>query len=354
MNRKSNLHRSAFDADHPGRLLNHGPALRAGKPGQGSFDRGRSRYRVPQQFYRRFAEFMCEHGFDTLTLDYRGIKACRPSHAEGFRMDYLDWARQDLAAAVELMADECGLCTWLGILTAAMLSGLPAEPSQGVQALYTFATGAGWHGWMPVAERVRVIVMWNIVGPLLTRWKGYLAWSKLGMGEDLPLDLFRQWRHWCRFPHYFFDDPAMAHLTVQFDAVRSPICRRHPVDDLWAPPASQGDAFMAGYRQAPVQTTITLRPADFGLRTIGHMGYFKAQAHPLWQQVLDWLESTRPRFRRRLGPRQEGQPGGWSDHQGTRGGKSEQTAHGLCGVATDHSCGGRGLRPALGRYRVHP
>ena len=36
--------------------------------------------------------------------------------------------------------------------------------------------------------------MWRVIGPLMTRYKGYLAWSKLGMGEDLPLGVYRQWK----------------------------------------------------------------------------------------------------------------------------------------------------------------
>lgn len=244
---------------------------------------------VLQQFYRRFAEFMCEHGMDTLTLDYRGVGLSAPRSLKGFRMDYLDWARQDLAAAVDMMANGPVPLYMVGHSYGGHAFGLLPNHHK-VQAMYTFATGAGWHGWMPKAEQVRVLLLWYIVGPLITRWKGYLAWSMLGMGEDLPLNLFRQWRRWCRYPHYFFDDPAMADLKTRFDAVRTPIVAANSVDDAWAPPASR-DAFMVGYRQAPV-TTLTLRPDDFGLPAIGHMGYFKSMALPLWQQVLDWLYSV--------------------------------------------------------------
>src|SRR5262245_22578014 len=60
---------------------------------------------VPQGFYKRFAEFASARGFETLTFDYRGIGLSRPPSLKGFRMDLLDWARLDLAAAVEAMAD---------------------------------------------------------------------------------------------------------------------------------------------------------------------------------------------------------------------------------------------------------
>jgi predicted alpha/beta hydrolase len=65
-----------------------------------------------------------------------------------------------------------------------------------VAKFYTFGTGAGWHGWMPPSEQLKVHIMWKILGPLLVKWKGYLAWSKLGMGEDLPLGVFREWKNW--------------------------------------------------------------------------------------------------------------------------------------------------------------
>jgi predicted alpha/beta hydrolase len=72
---------------------------------------------------------------------------------------------------------------------------LPNHPQ--VQRLVTFATGAGWHGWMPPLERLRVHALWRVIGPLLVHTRGYLAWSALGLGEDLPRDVFYQWRRWC-------------------------------------------------------------------------------------------------------------------------------------------------------------
>jgi predicted alpha/beta hydrolase len=62
------------------------------------------------------------------------------------------------------------------------------------------------------------------------------------------------------------------------------------IDDLWAMPRSR-DAFMSGYPEGTWQG-IDINPADFGLKSIGHMGYFRRQALPLWRNVLDWLEEA--------------------------------------------------------------
>ncbi|MGV2480066.1 UNVERIFIED_CONTAM: alpha/beta fold hydrolase, partial [Salmonella enterica subsp. enterica serovar Weltevreden] len=127
-------------------------------------------------------------------------------------VDYLDWGRQDLAAGVEALRQPGRPLYLVGHSYGGHALGLLPN-HHAVHACWTFATGAGWHGWMPPLERLRVQLMWKVVGPLWTRRAGYLPWSRLGMGEDLPLGVYQQWRHWCSFPRYFFDDPAMPHMA---------------------------------------------------------------------------------------------------------------------------------------------
>ena len=242
---------------------------------------------VPQRFYRRFAEHAAARGYETLTLDYRGIGLSRPATLKGYRMRYLDWARLDLTAAVEAMAaDDHVPLFMLGHSFGGHAFGLLPNHAR-VAAFYTFATGAGWHGWMSPAERWRVLAMWRVIGPVLTRWKGYLPWSLVGMGEDLPLGVYRDWRRWCRYPRYFFDDPEQAHLAAEFAAVRTPIVAANALDDAWAPPPSR-DAFMAAYTGTSWQH-VDIDPRAEGLGAIGHMGYFRAEAKPLWDRALAWF-----------------------------------------------------------------
>lgn len=245
---------------------------------------------VPQGFYRRFAEHARSKGFTVLTLDYRGIGLSRPASLKGFKMNYLDWARLDLAAAVDAMwSDEVPLFMVGHSFGGHAFGLLPNH--QRVAGFYTFATGAGWHGWMPWLESLRVRLMWKVVLPPLTRWRGYSPWAMLGLGEDLPAGVFWQWRHWCRFPRYFFDDPRMAGIAEQFAQVRTPIVAANALDDLWALPRSR-DAFVQAYCNAPL-TRVDLDPAR-GLGRIGHMGYFRPTAQPLWDQVLDWFTTVTP------------------------------------------------------------
>ncbi|MNT92275.1 hypothetical protein D3C72_2335300 [compost metagenome] len=58
------------------------------------------------------------------------------------------------------------------------------------------------------------------------------------------------------------------------------------VDDPWAPPVSR-DAFIKGYRNAPWRVR-DLHP-ETKKQPIGHMGYFRPSAAPIWNELLEWL-----------------------------------------------------------------
>lgn len=243
---------------------------------------------VPQRFYRRFAEFATTCGFETMTVDYRGVGLSAPPTLRGFTMDYGDWGRLDLAAAVETMRGSGRPLYVIGHSYGGHAFGfLPNH--EHVNAFYTFGTGAGWHGWMPRRERLRVLALWHVIGPVATTWHGYAPLRRYGLGEDLPLDFYRQWRQWCRFPNFFFGDPSMHHVAQGFARVRTRMMAANATDDRWSPPASR-DAFISGYRNAP-RETLDIDPAGVGLPAIGHMGYFRAGAVPLWDSALTWLDA---------------------------------------------------------------
>ncbi|MGV3709305.1 MAG: alpha/beta fold hydrolase [Gemmatimonas sp.] len=250
---------------------------------------------VPQRFYCRFAEFARQQGYEVMTFDYRGIARSAPQTLRGFSMDIRDWGKLDLSVVIDINADEAERRGVPLFVVAHSFGGqaFGMVPNHDrVQAVFTYGTGAGWHGWMPWAEQLRVLALWNFVGPLLTGWSRYLSWSKLGMGEDLPLSVFRQWRRWCRNPHYFFDDPDIGvEMRELFARVRTPMLAMAATDDRWSPPKSR-NAFLTGYCNAAV-ATIDVNPALSELAALGHMGYFRSGAAKMWPRVLEWFESKR-------------------------------------------------------------
>ncbi len=241
---------------------------------------------VPRGFYKRFAQFAQGLGINVITTDYRGIGGSAPKTLRGFAPDYADWARQDLAAAVAY-ASSRGDTFLVGHSFAGHAIGLLPQPEL-LKAAYVCAAGAGWHGWMPALARPKVWLMWHLLGPLSIQVLGYVAGRRMGIGEDLPSSVFRQWKRWSSFPHYFFDDPTANAVVRGFADVRLPIAAANTLDDDWALPASR-DAFFKGYPNAKIDR-IDITPAQLGVKVIGHMGYYRAHVGAaLWPMIMDWL-----------------------------------------------------------------
>lgn len=245
---------------------------------------------TPQGFYRRFAQHAAARGFETYTLDYRGVGGSRPPSLKDFDASLLDWARLDLAALFDAIPDDGVPLFLVGHSFGGHAFGLLPNP-QRVTRTYFFGVGAGWHGWMPRSERWRVLLLWHVLAPPLVLLRGYAPFSKVGLGVDLPVGVYRDWKRWCSFPRYFFDDPEQPGLAAEFARITTPIVAANALDDRWAPPASR-DAFIQGYVNAPVER-VDLRTPE-GARPLGHVGYFREDASSLWDAPLDWFSQACP------------------------------------------------------------
>lgn len=240
---------------------------------------------VPQLFYRRFAVHAAQAGFSVLSFDYRGIGGSAPASLKGFNASYLDWGRLDLSAAIEYASADGAPILIVGHSFGGHAIGMVRRPEL-IRAACIFGVGAGWSGYMPRMEQLRVWALWNLVFPPLVKLKGYAPWKMLRMGEDIPLGVHRQWRRWCRFPHYFFDDPEIQNVMRQaYSRATFPMVFGNATDDVWASPASR-DALVAGYTRADLHTA-DIDPAPYG--QLGHMGYFRGHAQALWDEALGWL-----------------------------------------------------------------
>jgi predicted alpha/beta hydrolase len=244
---------------------------------------------VPRGFYKRFCEYAASLGLHAIVCDYRGIGGSKYVPLRGFKMNYADWSALDLAAVVDY-AKERGDTYLVGHSLGGHAIGQLPEP-HALKAAYICGGGAGWHGWMPPVERIKVQILWNVLGPAATTLLGYQPMSKFGIGEDIPLGVYRDWKRWCSFPRYFFDDPApdARAIAAKFAQVKIPVAAAVSIDDLWAPPASR-DAFFSGYTGTEV-ARIDLNPTALGTPPIGHMGYFRKEVGAvLWPQIMDWFK----------------------------------------------------------------
>lgn len=238
---------------------------------------------VPHAFYRRFAEHMTQFGYQVLTFDYRGVAESAPEKLKGFEMSYLDWGKYDVSGAIDYLAEYHLPIYMIGHSYGGQALGLTSNHEK-IDALITFGTGAGWHGYMPPKEKFKVQIIWNVVFPPLVAFTGYLPWSKLNMGADLPKGVYTEWRKWCKNPTYFFADKHLrSELLEKYAQVKTPIIGVSALDDDWALPNSRY-AFMQHYSNAE-KKFINISPEDVGMKQIGHMGYFRKDAAQIWDKI---------------------------------------------------------------------
>lgn len=242
----------------------------------------------PKGFYDRFARHLAGRGLTALTFDYRGIAGSRPDDLATMQMDYPDWGRLDMSAALDALADQApGLpLVHVGHSVGGHFVGFMDNQDRIVRHAFV-SVGTGYWGLHHRSYNPLELFFWFGFGPLSLARHGYIKGGGLWAGTDLPRGVFETWKRWCLKRDYFLgelDGPLRPHA---FDQVTAPIHSWIFTDDPIATPRTARDLLTA-YPNAPATITLTT-PADFGVRRIGHEGAFRKGMEPLWDAIADHL-----------------------------------------------------------------
>lgn len=245
---------------------------------------------VPRKIYRGFATYLAQRGAAVLTYDYRGTGQSRPESLKGFDVRMRDWATYDVAGAIDHMRQ-----VWphlplavVGHSFGGQAIGLVPNNNEVAQLLLV-ASQAGYWRLMAGWEKYRVLAFLKLIATPIAHAAGYVPGQKLGLGEDLPKNVFLEWARWCQMPRYFFDDNTLDSLE-NFPRFRGRLRAVGLEDDPWATPPAI-DLLVSGYSSAKSERR-QVHPRDVGARKIGHFGFFRPEHRDtLWKAEVDWLHA---------------------------------------------------------------
>ena len=127
----------------------------------------------------------------------------------------------------------------------------------------------------------------HVTLPVLATVMGYMPWRWIGAGEDLPKGAALEWAGWCRNRDYLLGDKTLP--LDRFAGFAAPILAYSIDDDKWGTSRAV-DAMMSAYPNVKRRHIV---PSEHDLPSIGHFGFFRPQAKPLWEEGIAWLDAIR-------------------------------------------------------------
>ena len=246
---------------------------------------------VPRGYYARFARFLAGEGWSVVTYDYRGIGGSRPARLRGFRARMRDWAQLDAAGVIDWVdGRSASRVAVVGHSFGGQALGLLPQADRLAAALLVGAQSGYWRlwdGW----RRLPVAALWHVLIPGLSRACGFFPARLLGMGENSPAGVAREWAEWGRRPRVRDRRrrrrPGRGLRAGALSAALVQLQRRH------VRPAARGRG-PAGLLL--VRARGATRPdaaATSGSRAFGHWAFFRERfREPLWTEAAAWLREA--------------------------------------------------------------
>jgi predicted alpha/beta hydrolase len=246
---------------------------------------------VKQFFYLRFAKWLAKEGHDVLVFDYRGIGLSARGKLKECKATLADWGQKDQVAALEWMAKRTGSeqVVLLGHSAGGQMIGLLPN-HQRVARLVGVAASTGWFPGMKPSFRFKARLSLRCLIPLAIKFIGYAPTSKLGLGEDLPAGVARQWGQWCAAGGYAIN-ATRNRPDLDFHAkILIPITVFHAEDDDIATPVTVSD-LMRTYPHA-IKSVCKIKPAHVGLKALGHMDWFRSSHQVVWPLLANAIRGA--------------------------------------------------------------
>jgi len=245
---------------------------------------------ITQNLYQAFAEWLTTQGYDVLSFDFRGIGRSLHGPVSQSEASIVDWGQLDIPAAIEtlLYKTQADQVILVGHSAGGQLLGI--VPNHEKVAKVVAVSGSTGHvKGLKGRTRLLAPVMFNVIFPLARITKGYGPTQAIGMGENLPKDVAREWAQFCSKPGYIINaiGKKVASTHDYHTQITCPITSIWATDDEIATQANVKDLLRL-YPKAHTEM-IELQPQEYGHKGIGHMLMFRKSHQNLWPVIEQHL-----------------------------------------------------------------
>lgn len=247
---------------------------------------------ITKQFYHSFSCWLQAQGYAVLVFDFRGIGESLKGSVKQSKASIVQWGQLDIPAAIDalLAKTQAAKVILLGHSAGGQLLGIVPNYAK-VEKVVAIAGSTGHVKGLKGRTKLLAPVMFNIIFPLARITKGYGPTQAIGMGENLPKDVAREWAEFCSKPGYIINaiGKKIAPAHDYHAQITCPITSIWASDDEIATQANVKDLLRL-YPKAATEM-IELKPQEYSHKGIGHMLMFKKSHQNLWSIIEQQLSA---------------------------------------------------------------
>ncbi|MCB0508264.1 MAG: alpha/beta hydrolase [Bacteroidetes bacterium] len=239
---------------------------------------------IPQKIYWKFAEYLSQHGYVTITYDYTDAQ----NYTSNIRHEtWLEDIESVCQYVLQQYPNEKKYI--VGHSSGGQFIGYAKSAAQ-FDKLFLVACANGYVGNLKFGMRIVMRFFWKIIVPLNVRYFGYMNNEIFGVRGGFPKNIIQELGYWCTQPDFFVSYFKNKNIPSYYHTITTKVKAYHLADDAVANKKSC-EFILNLYSQAN-KSIETLNAADYGIKKFGHRGFFFPSAEKkLWSKFLKELDN---------------------------------------------------------------
>lgn len=246
---------------------------------------------IKRHFYNSFAEYLTDNKYAVLTFDNRGIGDSRGNNINDNNPSIVNWGNLDMTAALDRLKEIYPELKYhlVGHSAGGQIFGLMKNAND-LTSIFNFACSSGSTQNFKGIFKLGSLYLMRLYMPINNFLFGYAKTNLKGLGEPLPKNVAKEWSEWCLGKGYVKVHLNKSNKKYNFEKVNSNSLWVHATDDNIANIENVKE--MIDVYPNIKSKTMTIKPEEYGFKSIGHMSFFSKKKSKLWEIALNWFSEN--------------------------------------------------------------